>query len=39
MLDFNSETIKTFEDIKLFESSKTLNQRLSESSILDVIVF
>ena len=36
MSDFTSETIQTFEDIKLFESSKPLNQRLPESSILDV---
>ena len=26
MSDFTSETIQTFEDIKLFESSKPLNQ-------------
>ena len=36
MSDFTSETIQTFKDIKLFESSKPLNQRLPESSILDV---
>ena len=36
MIDFTNETIKTFEDIKLFESLKPLNQRLPESSILDV---
>ena len=33
MAEFTSETIKTFEDIKLFESLKPLNQRLPESSI------
>jgi len=36
MAEFTNETIKTFEDIKLFESLKPLNQRLPESSILDV---
>ena len=36
MANFTRETIQTFEDIKLFESSKPLNQRLPESSILDV---
>ena len=36
MSEFTNETIKTFEDIKLFESLKPLNQRLPESSILDV---
>ena len=36
MADFTNDTIKTFEDIKLFESLKPLNQRLPESSIQDV---
>ena len=36
MPDFKNEEIKTFDDLKRFESAKTLDQRLTESCILDV---